>query len=240
MKTSVIIVAHNEEKDIEKCIRSIFAQTKQSDEIILVAHNCTDNTITIANKFIPNIKIIELNGPAGVPFARMKGFEEAQGDIIVCIDGDAYAHPKWLERIIKPLIENPNVTIVGGRLIMDRNLFWRISMLFQFFIQRKLRNRGLGQFASGANFACRKEDYLRVGGIEPLIGLKDKLSLYFWAEDYYLSQALRTIGKLHIALGAVVYTNMSEEQSSFSAQIDLQKKWYYDNLAITNYFRNKK
>lgn len=240
MKTSVVIIAHNEEKGIEKCIRSVLSQMKQPDEIIVVAHNCTDGTIAIADKFIPNIKIIELNGPAGVPFARMKGFEEASGNIIACIDGDAYAHPKWLERIMEPLIKNLNVKIVGGRLVMDRSLLWRLSMLFQFFIRRKLFNFGLGQFASGANFACRKSDYLRVGGIEPLIDLKQKLNLYFWAEDYYLSQALRTIGKLHIALGAVVYTNMSEEQSSFGAQIALQKKWYHDNRAITNYFKHKK
>lgn len=239
MKTSVVIIAHNEEKDIEKCIRSIFTQTKQPDEIILVAHNCTDRTVEIASQF-QQLKVVEFNGPVGQPFARIKGFEEAQGDIIACIDGDAYAHLKWLERVTKPLIENQKITIVGGRLVMDRNLFWRCSALLQFFIRRKLFNFGLGQFASGANFACRKFDYLHVGGVEPILELKEKLSLYFWAEDYYLSQALRTIGKLHIALGAVVYTNMSEEQSSLSAQIDLQKKWYHDNRAITNYFRNKR
>lgn len=235
MKISVLIVAHNEEEYIGKCLESILNQSQKPDEIILIAHNCTDKTIQISKNY-PTIKTIEYNGPAGIPYARIKGFEIVNGDIICCIDGDAYAHKNWLKNIIKPLIKNNKITIVGGRLIMTNNILWRLEMIGQ-FIRRKFLNDEISQFASGGNFACRKIDYEKVGGIKPIIELKDKLNLYFWAEDYYLSQALRQIGKFHIAWNALVYTKMSPEQEPIKIQPELIKKWNHDNNAILNYFK---
>ncbi len=238
MKISVLIVAHNEEENIRACIESILNQSHKPDEIILVAHNCTDKTVSIAKEY-PDIETVEYVGPAGIPYARIKGFEVVIGDIIACIDGDSAAKTNWLKNITKPLIKNSKISIVGGRLIMTNSFLWRLAMLRQ-FIRRKFIKDPLSQFASGANFACRKIDYEKVGGIKPIIDLKEKLNLYFWAEDYYISQALKQVGKLHIAWNAVIYSHMSKDQESMKAQIELVPKWNHDNTAILNYFKNLK
>ena len=49
---SIIILAGNEEKTIIDCLKSC----SWAKEIILVAANSTDNTITLARKTIPTIK----------------------------------------------------------------------------------------------------------------------------------------------------------------------------------------
>ena len=51
MKISVLIIAHNEESHIAECLDSIMGQTIQADEIILIAHNCTDMTLEIARQY---------------------------------------------------------------------------------------------------------------------------------------------------------------------------------------------
>jgi glycosyltransferase involved in cell wall biosynthesis len=237
MKISVLIIAHNEEEWIKRCIESILNQTQKPDEIVLIAHNCTDGTIKIAQNY-PEIKLVKYDGPVGIPYARIKGFETVTGDIICCTDGDAWADKNWLKNIVKPLILNPEITIVGGRLIMENNFFWKVAM-FKQFLFRKFLSFEINQFASGANFACRKVDYEKVSGFEPIIELKNKLNMYFWAEDVYISQALRQIGKLYIAWDAIVHTKMSPEQESISAQKTLIPKWRHDNKAILNYFKNK-
>jgi len=238
MKVSVLIIAHNEEKYIAKCIESILNQTRKADEIILIAHNSEDKTVSIAQKY-PFIRIVEYTGPAGQPYARIKGFEEVSGDYVCCIDGDSYADKKWIEMMVTPLYKNSDISIVGGRLVMNNNWLWKLAMLRQFIWRRKIIKDPLSQFASGANWACRLEDYKKVGGIEPIIELKDKLNLNFWAEDFYISQALKTIGKLHIELKAVVYTQMAKDQSSLESQVDLIPKWNHDNQIILDYFKNK-
>jgi glycosyltransferase involved in cell wall biosynthesis len=59
MQRTVLIIAHNEATHISECLESLEKQTITPDEIILVAHNCTDETVVIAKKF-PNIQIEEL------------------------------------------------------------------------------------------------------------------------------------------------------------------------------------
>ncbi len=237
MKISVLIIAHNEEKYIAKCLESVLQQNKKPDEIVLVAHNCTDRTMEIAAKF-PFVKIVEYNGEEGQPYARIVGFNEVSGDVIACIDADAYADKHWLERITTPLYKDADISIVGGRVVMTNNILWKISMLLQFF-WRKYTSHKISQFASGANFAVRKSDYEKVGGIEPIIHLHNQMGLYLWAEDFYISQALQQIGKLEIIWNAVVFTQMPKEKSSMEARMDIEHKQSHDNNKIIEYFKNK-
>ena len=59
MKISVLIIAHNEEAHIAECLDSIMGQTIQADEIVLIAHNCTDMTLEVARQY-QKVAIYEL------------------------------------------------------------------------------------------------------------------------------------------------------------------------------------
>jgi glycosyltransferase involved in cell wall biosynthesis len=59
MKTSILIIAYNEELHIRECIESILNQSQKTDEIILIAHNCTDNILNITQEY-PTIQVYEL------------------------------------------------------------------------------------------------------------------------------------------------------------------------------------
>ena len=51
MKISLLIIAHNEESHIRECLDSLMNQREKADEVILIAHNCTDRTSTISREF---------------------------------------------------------------------------------------------------------------------------------------------------------------------------------------------
>lgn len=80
-KISAVIVAHNEEKKIEECLKSLdFA-----DEIIVVLDKCSDHTKEIVQKFTD--KIIE--GSWNIEGARRNvALNAASGDWILEIDAD--------------------------------------------------------------------------------------------------------------------------------------------------------
>lgn len=85
---SVIIPAHNEEKYVARCIRSVKAAAKQYGgevEIIVVCNRCTDRTAEIAVK--QGAKVI-YNGDRCIAKVRNAGIFNADGDIIVTIDCD--------------------------------------------------------------------------------------------------------------------------------------------------------
>ena len=103
MKISVAIIAHNEEEYIEKCITSVLHQTRPADEVVLVAHNCTDQTVEIAKKY--PITVIPYDGPKGIIYARLESLKYLHGDIVLCIDGDSYARKNWIEVLSKTLAD---------------------------------------------------------------------------------------------------------------------------------------
>lgn len=196
-KVSVLIVAHNEEKYIKRCIDSLIGQTEIPNEIVLIAHNCTDKTEEIAKNY-KEVRVVPFQGPKGVVYARMYGFKEVAGEIIACIDGDAYAEDNWLEEIIKPLM-NTEISGVGTVVFYYGSIFSGWAS-FNFFYLRHFMQRFFGKFGKfyffGPSFAVRKNDYTNVGGLEPFIELKKKLPLINWPDDCYLSLALWKQGEV--------------------------------------------
>jgi glycosyltransferase involved in cell wall biosynthesis len=237
MKVSVLIVAHNEERNIRACLTSIVEQSLTPDEIVVICHNCTDATEDIARSF-SNVRVIAFSGPGGVPYARIKGFEIVTGDIVACLDGDSRAGAAWLLNITRPLLEKEDTTLVGGYVVLTNNLYSRLISFWQFVVLRRILKHEINYFVWGSNFACRKVDYKRVGGVEPLIKLKEQLGLNFWAEDYYLSCALKEVGAVEFALNAKSFTKIPQWKVDLATAP--QKQWSQDNKKLLEYFREKR
>lgn len=85
---SVIIPAHNEEKYIKRCIRSIKKAAGEfpgNTEIIVVCNRCTDRTADIAKD---NGAVVLFNEDRCIAKVRNEGIRAANGKIIVTIDAD--------------------------------------------------------------------------------------------------------------------------------------------------------
>jgi len=99
-KISAVIVAHNEEKKIADCLRSLdFA-----DEIVVVLDKCTDSTKEIVLKFTD--KIIE--GSWKIEGARRNvSLDAATGDWILEIDADERISPELAKEILSIVNSEP-------------------------------------------------------------------------------------------------------------------------------------
>lgn len=96
---SIIILAGNEAEMIVGCLKSC----NWVDEIILVAANSTDQTVLLAKKTIPNIKIIKTNDEYNKNFSKWRnlGFKSATKKWILYIDADERITTKLKLNIIK-------------------------------------------------------------------------------------------------------------------------------------------
>jgi len=169
------------------CLNSLKNQDyKGKYEIILVDNDSIDNTKEIAKEF--GIKVIHCKDK-GVFYARKMGVEVASGDIIVQADADTVYPKYWLSRISKQFSSHPKIVAVAGRFVYKDPPFWAG---FEYFIRGFVNNLTLiffkrPYFISGANFAFRKEVFLKVGGYE-------KKSLSF--DQYDISKRLSKLGKV--------------------------------------------
>lgn len=93
---SVVIPLYNKEKQIAHTLQSIFAQTFQDFEIVIVDDGSTDNSVEEVEKFDDSrIRLIHQTN-AGVSAARNRGIEEARGELIAFLDADDEWMPEYL------------------------------------------------------------------------------------------------------------------------------------------------
>jgi len=105
---SVVIAARNEERNIEKCLQSVFSQDLPAEryEVIVINDRSQDSTPEILNNLqnrFKNLKVITITEtPAGISpkkYAVTKGIESASNEIIVFTDADCTVKPQWLSTI---------------------------------------------------------------------------------------------------------------------------------------------
>ena len=152
---SVVIPCYNESAVIEAALLSL----KQQDftgtyEIIVVDNNCTDDTASKAKNAGVRV-VVEKN--AGVCWARQKGTESAQGEIIISADADSTFNKNWLSRIDEKFRSDPSVVAVTGPFRYENGPFWAIyaDALFG-FANSIYKLTGWVLYAPGANTAFKK------------------------------------------------------------------------------------
>ena len=92
---SVVIPLYNKEEQIADTLQSIFAQTFQDFEIVIVDDGSTDNSVEEVEKFDDSrIRLIHQTN-AGVSAARNRGIEEARGELIAFLDADDEWKPEY-------------------------------------------------------------------------------------------------------------------------------------------------
>ncbi len=108
---SVIIPVYGVEKYIERCLRSLFTQTKTDGVEFILVNDCTkDNSITVAESVIkefPDLDVIVINHDSnkGLASARNSGIKAAKGAYIQHVDSDDWCEPTMLEELYCKAIE---------------------------------------------------------------------------------------------------------------------------------------
>lgn len=91
ISVSIVIPVYKVGKYIENSIRSVISQKFKDFEVILVDNNTPDDSIEIASQLLDNTDIpyrIVKQTKQGLPAARNRGIEVAQGEWVISIDPD--------------------------------------------------------------------------------------------------------------------------------------------------------
>ena len=132
---TVIIPAHNEEKTIELCLKSVlnFTYPRNKLEIIVINDRSTDSTLSILKKTQkenPHLKIHnrKKNAKSGKPAAIKEVMPKIESEIIIFFDADYHPGKKLLRKLVMPFID-PKVGATMGRVVphnTNKNLLTRI------------------------------------------------------------------------------------------------------------------
>ncbi|MCK4628898.1 MAG: glycosyltransferase family 2 protein [Sedimentisphaerales bacterium] len=108
IKISVVMPAYNIEGYIGRAIKSVLAQTRPADEIIVVDDGSTDGTAAEIKKFGEQVRYIHQEN-AGLAGARNTGIKAAHYEWITFLDGDDEWLSEYLEQQTKLLQRNQDL-----------------------------------------------------------------------------------------------------------------------------------
>lgn len=112
---SIIVPNYNHEKYLKQRLESIFNQTYQNFEVILLDDCSTDNSIAILSSYCENPKVShcvfnKIN--SGNTFIQWnKGIALAKGEYIWIAESDDFCELNFLEVVLEPMIKNPEVAL---------------------------------------------------------------------------------------------------------------------------------
>src|SRR5215470_7149550 len=96
-------------------MRSLAAQTRLPDEVVIVDGGSTDDTVSLMQSYADRLPLRVLVEPGcNISAGRNRAIAAAQGDIIAVTDAGVVLEPDWLEKITRPLVEDSAVQVVAG------------------------------------------------------------------------------------------------------------------------------
>ncbi len=211
---SVIIPAHNEEKYIKRCIKSVNNAKryfKGNVETIVVCNRCTDRTAEIAKK---NGAVVVFNEDRCIAKVRNDGIAVAKGKIIVTIDADNRMTRGTLNEIYK-MLRSGRYIGGGAPIRFERYSFplWCNDILCRVSF-------GLTGLYSGI-FWAKKDTFDAIGGFVDIRAM----------EDVATAKALKKYGKAHKKKYGVLRKNCLINSTR---KYDDMGDWLYFKLMFKN------
>ncbi len=241
-KVVTLIPAHNEQDQIEETIASLYNQTRPPDQVLVIADNCTDNTVAIVQclmRVYPTLEIFETVGnkakKAGALNQGVARLQPRQWDYLLQMDADTVLDCQLLEQALKEFEREPQLAGVGSRCFLktfDDTVNWWGRTLWRFqnleygiADSRHIQRNGKAKVLAGAVCLYRMDVLQQV--VRQNWNEFDRLVIWredSLVEDYELTLDTQKIGyKAEIGLKMFSYTD-----AMFSLR-DLWKqrfRWY--------------
>jgi len=125
MKATIVIPNINGKGWLKDSIESVYAQTEQDFELIIVIGS-TDESLEQARSYCgrPNFTLIENGTNTGFSHAVNQGIARAKGEYVVMFNNDAFAEPEWLAELIRTAETDPKIFAVQSLMLRTLNGSW--------------------------------------------------------------------------------------------------------------------
>lgn len=141
---SVVLPCYNEARNIQALVDELEAVRDDmlwSSEIIWVNDGSTDETAELINTAAAAHeyhRAVHLRQNSGQSAALAAGFDEAEGDFIVPMDGDGQNDPQDIPRLVDTLVQDDYDCVSGNRADRDDSLGKRIPSAIQTRMTRSM------------------------------------------------------------------------------------------------------
>lgn len=223
---SIIIPCYNQGEYIKETLQSVFSQTYENIEVIIINDGSTDNSDEIIGALIkehPSIQYISVPN-SGVSKARNIGIAKASGKFVLPLDADDIILPEYTKMAIEAFKEDSALIVVtaSGEFFGEENG----PMNLPEFTMKKMLH---GNIIYCPSF-FKKEDWKKIGGFdEKMTHLED------W--DFYIR--LTTLNPEKIKRLNYTALRYRIKKPAKARNTTGFRDGSYDNTALHIYIKNK-
>jgi len=267
MQISVIIPTYNRYELLKRALASVYTQTYQPKEVIVVDDGSTDATCNIKNDF-PNIIYIRQENK-GVSGARNTGIKKASCQWMAFLDSDDEFHAEKLQKQVDFHRQNPNILMsytdeiwfhdgvqrkipkkfqkIGKDIFLENLSYCNIAPSSVMLYKKVLKKVGL--FDEKMEICEDYDLWLRIATefdiklireklIKKYAGHKDQLSFKHWGMDRF---RVRTLEKLLDITDAAIFKKeeLIIKELMQKYQLLLKGAMKHDKTAEIELYENK-
>jgi glycosyltransferase involved in cell wall biosynthesis len=197
VQVSIIIPCYNASAFLAETLNSIFAQTYQEWEVVIVDDCSTDNSLEIAKqyeaRYPDRIKVVQVpfDTNQGASYARNYGLQFTKGELINYIDADDLLIPDKIEKQVRVIQQYPSI----GWVIANAHYFYEEPKNTNISYTSQYKNISPGVYPVPylleffiKNFAitpCLMTALIRKEVIEQIGGWNDDFKMNFTDQVFY-------------------------------------------------------
>jgi GT2 family glycosyltransferase len=196
---SIIVLNWNGKRHLAACLDSLLAldYPKSKLQIILCDNGSTDGSADFVKERFPGVTLVPLDHNYGFAEGNNRAAESAVGDWIGFLNNDMWVEPSWLENMLAPSLEQPELACVSSRIMnWDGSAVDFVGGGVNFQGHGFQVDHGMPEsthdrprrllFACGGAMLVRREIFLEVGGFDP--------DFFAFFEDVDLGWRLNLLG----------------------------------------------
>ena len=167
MRVSIVVPVYKVEKYVERCLRSVTAQTYENIECICVNDGTPDNSFEVVKKYVDehgldkeniSFKLVEHDLNKGLSEARNTGIQHASGEYVFFLDSDDALPSDAISNLVGSAIKRGLPDVIYGHTIAIDNsgkrAFFEPAALSSFLDERSILIGRLNNTWPG--IACNK------------------------------------------------------------------------------------
>ena len=193
---TVAVVTRDRREDLRRCLHSVYDQTYDPLEVVVVDHASSDGTPEMVASEFPEVRLLRQTTNLGCPGGRNVAAQEAQGPYVFFLDDDATLEPQAVEAAVNFLAPRPRFAALGIAVVPHPET----PQVTCAFDPARLGHRPrLYPHFSGGAALVRRDVFIDLGGFRSdfLYGGEEReLSLRFLRAGYFIAY-LPTVKMFH-------------------------------------------
>ncbi len=222
---SVVIAAYNEDRVIERTVRSILNDGYSDLEVVVVNDGSKDHTLEVLETAFERESRVRIYSQPnrGKSAALNHGIREAKNNILVALDADTIFRPGTIGNLVRHFADPGVGAVSGNARVGNRNSWLTRFQAIEYICGFNLDRRALDLLNAitvvpGAVGAWRRDLIVSLGGFG-----NDTL-----AEDTDLTLSIRRLGfEIRYEEQAIAYTEAPEKTSDLAKQ---RFRWAFGTL----------